>query len=336
VRSIVEILATGGTIATHASRARSEVALSGVDLTRGVAAPPDIELETRDLFQTPSWMLDPTMMRTIAASAAHSAQRSETRGVVVTHGTTTLEYTAFMTDLFVGDETPVVFTGAMRSADSGDSDGPRNLSEAIAVACHEDARGIGVVACINGQVIGARDVWKQRREGLDAFVALYGSLGSVDESGVTIRRHPARGPVFRPEVEGSVALVKAFPGCDGVAIEACVGAGARGIVLEGLPGSGGIPPRMHSSIGRAIEQGIPVVLASRAPVGRIHERPTGGTGEPLLGLELISAGDLTAEKAWVALMVVLGQGEGSEDSVASFRLVAEPRVTKSSQERGES
>lgn len=322
MRRTVEVLTTGGTIATREFDGRSKVSLDGTALVGKISPRDDVELVIRDICRTPSWMFDSEMMHTIAHAASQAAKEPGVDGVVVTHGTTTLEYTAFLTDLYLDATAPVVFTGAMRPADSVETDGPRNLSDAIAVASDKEARGLGSVVCFGGQLIAARDAWKLKRTSLDAFVGLHGSIGTIDDGEPVIRRRPVRVGSFPPRVEKNVALVKAFPGCDGSSVDAVVGSGARGLVLEGLPGGGGLPPKMHDSVRRASEQGILVVLASRAPVGRISSVPTGGTGEPLADMKLLSAGDLTAEKAWVLLMVVLGQGGNHDDSVRQFRLVA--------------
>ncbi len=102
-------------------------------------------------------------------------------------------------------------------------------------------------------------------------------------------------------------------------------AGARGLVLEGLPGLGGVPAGMRDGLRAATEQGCVIVLASRAPLGEVPQDASGGTGEPLASLPLIAAGDLTAEKAWVLLMVALGGGHG----VAQVRRIFEDATRKS-------
>jgi L-asparaginase len=131
-----------------------------------------------------------------------------------------------------------------------------------------------------------------------------------------------RSVAFQARLETRVGLVKAYPGCDGSLVDWVVEKGERGLVVEGLPGQGGLPPGMHGSVGRAVDQGLLVALASRAPHGRISSPPTGGTGEPLVDLGLLSAGDLTAEKAWILLMVVLAQAGAPDELAEQFSRTA--------------
>jgi L-asparaginase len=313
----VKLLATGGTIATITDpvTGRSRAARRADELIGEPGL--TVALDTEDISLMPSWAMGPLEMQRVARAACVAAGSGEYQGVVVTHGTTTLEYTAFMTDLFFGGAVPVVFTGAMRRADDPDSDGPRNLRDAIRVATSDASRNRGVLVCFHGQVLSARDAWKKERSDTDAFIGLEGPLGLVDEA-VSYRRQSRRHRVFVSDVEAAVSIVKAFPGCDAAVLLAVIHAGTRGIVLEGLPGAGGVPTPMRSGLEAAADRGIPVVLSSRAPAGRLPVEPTGGTGEPLRGLGLISAGDLTTEKAWVLMMVALGEVQTVQGVKAIF------------------
>jgi L-asparaginase len=256
-------------------------------------------------------------MMQIALAARDTAREASIDGVVVAHGTSTLEYTAFLADLILDSPTPVVFTGAMRRADDSEADGPRNLRDAVAVAAASGTRGLGSLVCFAGRIIAARTAWKSQRLGLDAFVDLAGDVGRVTGPEVTIIRRSRRPPSLDARLSTDVALVKAIPGDDGRAIAALMGSGTRGLVVEGLPGVGGIPPGMHTAL-TAAAKAIPVVVASRAPYGRLPEVVSGGTGEPLLGRGMISAGDLTAEHAWLLLMVILGQETDPDGARSAF------------------
>ena len=240
----------------------------------------------------------------------------------MTIGTSTLEYGAFMTDLFLEVDNPVVFTSAMRRADQTDPDGPSNLRDAIDVAKSDESWGRGVVVCFHGKLMSARGVWKLHREDVDAFVAWDGDLGAVHDGSVTYFRESVRPQPFARAINDSVVLVKAYPGADGFLIDAAVSRGVRGIIVEGLPGVGGLPPMMHASVRDAVDKGVVTVVASRAPAGKIPNPPTGGTGSPLADLHLVSAGSLTAEKAWVLLMAVLGESTDPETARLRFENVA--------------
>jgi L-asparaginase len=303
---IVRLLTTGGTIATTVDPGgRSAPTLVGARLAER-AAVSGVTVEAIEIGRHPSWSLDPLAMADIAVAARDAARDPGIAGVVVTHGTTTLEYTAFLADLFLDGPCPIVLTGAMRRADDPDPDGPGNLRDAITVAASGAARDFGAVVVFAGRVISARHAWKAHRSQPDAFVDLAGDLGRVADGHVAIDRTVGRLRPFSGRLDPRVALVKAVPGQDGVFVRTAVETGAHGLVIEALPGAGGIPPAMREEVGRAAED-LPIVLASRAPYGRLPDQPHGGTGEPLLDLPLLSAGGLTAEQAWLLLMAVLAE-----------------------------
>jgi len=317
---LVTLIATGGTISTTTDgTGRSAPTLSARDL-EDLSRSTGVRLEARDVDRRPSWTLGPADMAAIAI-AARDAARTTDAGVVVTHGTTTLEGTAFLADLVLDTDAPVVLTGAMRRADDPEPDGPANLAAAIRVAADPCARGLGALVVFAGRILAAGSVWKAHRTDLDAFVDLAGDVGRVTAASVVVSRSVPRRPTFSGRLDERVAFVKAVAGGGGEAIDAARASGARGLVVEALPGAGGIPPAMLPALAAAAE-GIPVVIASRAPYGRMPDRPTGGTGEPLAGLDLISAGGLTAEQGWLLLMAALADGDDDRDVRARFRAVA--------------
>jgi L-asparaginase len=305
---VIRILTTGGTIATvKDSTGRTHARLSPRDLLHELGSGQG-DVETTELTRTPSWRIGLTDMLEIALAARTAASASAVTGVVVTHGTTTLEYTAYLTDLIHSSDVPVVFTGAMRRADDPNADGPGNLRDALDVVSSPSARGLGVLVCFAGRILAARSVWKRHRTAVDAFEDVSGPVGSVSAGNVAIVRRPRRADfALEGSVDPNVVLFKAYPGAGTQVIAAAVESGASGVVLEALPGTGGVPPGMLPALRRAAAANTPVVIAPRSPVGRTPDPPTGGTGEPLRGLSLLSAGDLSAEKAWVLLSVALGQ-----------------------------
>src|SRR4051812_27688549 len=160
------LLTTGGTISTTVNRAtgRSAPTLGPDALGELVERQhPGIELRADAIDARPSWALSPPEMLSIALRARDLARDPETRGVVLTHGTTTLEYTAFLVDAVLDVDTPVVLTGSMRKADHPDADGPGNLADAMAVAASDAARGNGALVVFAGRVIAAGRAWKSRR-----------------------------------------------------------------------------------------------------------------------------------------------------------------------------
>ena len=317
------VLTTGGTIATttdpvsrHSAPTLGSHVVDMVDLD-------GVELQVEEASQTASWRLQPSDMARIALRAATLADLPDVDGVVITHGTTTLEYTAFLADMVLRGDTPVVLTGAMRRADEAEPDGPANLRDAVSVASSTEARGLGALVVFAGRILRAGHVWKANRADKDAFVDLNGSdVGLVRDGAVEIRDRPIRPEPFAGRLDPRVRAVKLFPGGDGTDIRAAAAGDVRGLVVEALPGSGGVPPGAVETL-RDVAARIPVVIASRAPFGYQPPAPTGGTGEPLADIPLLSAGSLSAEQAWLLLMLVLGETkEFGESARRRFEAVA--------------
>jgi L-asparaginase len=322
VGSVVALLTTGGTISTTADPVTGlSTPTLGAGELRALAEVPDVTVRVRELSKVPSWTLDPPAMARIAIAARDAAREPDITGVVVSHGTSTLEYTAFLADLVLDGPATVVLTGAMRRADDPRADGPTNLRDAVLVAASPSARDVGAVVVFAGHIIAARRAWKARRVDSDAFVGLDGDIGRIADSHVEMFRRPARVTPFSGRLEPRVGFVKAVPGADGSLVEAALAETPRGLVVEGLPGVGGIPPAMRDAVLAAAAR-IPVVLASRAPFGLLPESPTGGTGEPFRDAGLLSAGDLSAEQAWLLLMAALADGKTDSDVRARFLAVA--------------
>ncbi|MGU7768641.1 asparaginase [Burkholderia sp. MR1-5-21] len=228
-------------------------------------------------------------------------------GFVVTHGTATLEETAWFLALTLRIAQPVVVTGAQRPSNTEGSDAVANLRAALAVAASPDSRGAGVVVVMDGSIFDARDVSKTSSFDLDAFESRpFGPLGLVDaNAGVIWRRRAADGravlPDFQPSLRAPlprVDIVTSYAGADGVQIDAAVAAGARGIVSAGLlPGR---PAKGEAAaLAAAVRRGVVVVQATRGSRGRVvPQRFLRDDG-------LLAAGDLSAQKARILLMLAL-------------------------------
>ena len=277
----------------------------------------DAEIEAESFGSHPSWMLDPPSMAAIALRARDAAREPGVRGVVVTHGTTTLEYTAFLADAVLDVATPIVLTGAMRRADDPHPDGPRNLRDAVSVATSDAARDRGALVVFHGRVIAGSSAWKARRVDEDAFLGTVGDVGQVHDGVVEIDRASDRYGPFMGELDTNVAFIKVVPGM-GPEMLRLLPKQTAGLVVEALPGAGGIPPEMQHAL-VDIAARLLVVIAPRAPFGRIPPKPTGGTGEPLGRAPFLSCGPLTAEQAWLLLMLVLGEHPGPDSCAGPFR-----------------
>ena len=310
----IALVAVGGTIATTRQEGgRTVASLSAGDLLAAAGIGQQVRVEARDVLRVASWRLGPQQMVEVAREVERAAEMSD--AVIVTHGTSTLEMTAFVTDVLLETSVPVVFTGAMKRADERGADGPRNLRDSVMVAGSEDSRGRGVLVVFGGSIFTARGAWKWQKTACRAFLGVDGRVGRVSGDRTVFygkKRLRARATRLSGSVERGVAMFKVYPGADGLAVRCCLSGGAKGVVVEGFAGSGGVPEGVQKVLQEAVTGGLPVVLTSRAPAGRLPMVVTGGTGEPLKGIGLISGGGLSTEKALLLLMLALGDGMDSD------------------------
>lgn len=233
--------------------------------------------------------------------------RAEIDGVVITHGTDTLEETAFLLHLGVKSSKPVVLTAAMRPATALSADGPLNLFNAVTVAAHQAAIGQGVLVVLNNQIHCARDVTKTSTYAVDAFRSPeVGALGWVQDGRVEFQRAPQRRHTCASELEAPleawplVEIVTNYAGVSTVLVDALMAAGVRGIVAAGT-GNGSLGAPLQQALAQAVRRGVAVVRASR--VGAGHVMRNGVVPDDELGF--VSAGTLNPYKARVLLMLAL-------------------------------
>lgn len=265
-----------------------------------------------DLGRTPASHFSFDDLLGIARTAADAlAADPALVGAVVVQGTDTMDEAAFTYDLAWHDARPLVVTGAMRTSDAPGADGPANLRDALLVAGSGAFRGQGCVVVLGGQVHAADAVVKMHTSAVDAFASPdTGPIGRVDGGrALLLRRRVGRRSL--PERLGPVppvGLVVAAIGLDGSAIDACVAAGAAGVVVEAT-GAGNTHPSLLAAAERAMAAGVAVVLASRVPAGRVttgYAFPGGGATWARAGA--ILAGRLTGPKARAALSLGLAAG----------------------------
>lgn len=229
-------------------------------------------------------------------------------GVVVTQGTDTIEETSFLADLLLPPGKPVVFTGAQLPNDHLQTDGPRNLLDSVRAAASSEAEGLGVMVGFNGRLHAARDVTKVHTSALETFQSYdHGALGSVDETDVVIFRRPAiRLTLSAEKLDKRVDLIRLAMGMDARAIDALMAAGADGFVVEAF-GRGNATTAFGRGVSRACSAGVPVVVTSRCPSGRVKAvyGSGGGGGRDLEDAGAIFAGDLKGPKARILLMIAL-------------------------------
>ncbi|BBY29770.1 asparaginase [Mycolicibacterium sediminis] len=304
--SKVVVITTGGTIATSADAdGVARTTRTGADLLDAVDGGHGVEVV--DLLAVDSSELGPVEWAAIV-TAVDVAFRGGAGGVVVTHGTDTMEETALWLDLAGVAGGPVVLTGAMHSADAPDSDGPANLRDALAVA---RAPGVdGVLVCLGGTV------WRPLGLTKTAAGFVGDVAGTVSASGAAIDgpgRRPGFGGPLSPSVR--VDVVAAYAGSDAVAIDAHVAAGARGIVLEAM-GSGNAGAAVVDGVRRARDAGVAVVVSTRVPGGRVSARY--GPGRALADAGAVAAPTIRPAQARVLLMAALSAGADVHDVFSAW------------------
>lgn len=302
----VVVLGTGGTIAGTAVDVSDNVGYTAgqigvAQLVRAVPALAGASLEMEQVAQIDSKDMSFTVWRELASRCAHHLARPEVCGVVVTHGTDTLEETAWFLQRVLAPAKPLVMTAAMRPATALGSDGPQNLLDAVTVARFPGARG--VVAALAGRVHGARDVRKVHPYRVDAFDS--GDAGAVAalEEGVLrcFRAWPEDEPLGLDRLPADtqgwpvVEIVTSHAGARAATVRALCAAGARGLVVAAT-GNGTVHRELEAALLEAQARGVRVLRSSRTRAGSV-------IGVPRDTLPV--AGDLTPEKARVELMLAL-------------------------------
>ncbi|TDQ01170.1 asparaginase [Labedaea rhizosphaerae] len=321
----VAIIAMGGTIAMTPTAAGGVVPeLNADDLIAAVPglAELDLEITARTLRSLPSPSIGFADLVDLAA-AVRAELDAGAVGVVVTHGTDTIEETALFLDLTVPGDAPVVLTGAMRAPASAGADGPANLYAAVRVAIAPQARGLGALVVMSDEVHGARFVRKTHTSSTAAFVsAQFGPLGFMVEGEPRFRPTP-RVPLTLPATPAvarlRVGLVTIALGDDGELLRRAYPA-CDGLVLGGL-GAGHVPATMVDLVSEVAAE-MPVVLASRTGSGSVLRNTYAypGSERDLLRRGLIHAGFLDPAKARVLLQLLLAAGTDRDGISAAFAL----------------
>ncbi|WP_245421980.1 asparaginase [Rhodoplanes serenus] len=311
---VCTLVATGGTIAMKIDPVKQAPvpAISGDDL---LATVPEVgkyaRMEVKNISNVPSGYMDPPRWVALTKEVTAALERPEVSGVIVSHGTDTLEETAWWLDLTVQSDKPIILIGAQRNASEKDFDGPRNLTNAVRICVDAQAKGKGAMIALNDQINAARDVTKVHTSAVETFRSGdFGFLGVVDPDRVIFARSPARRQhvPLKADTMPPVEIVSMYGGADGRLVKAAVDQGAKGIVIEAL-GWGNVNPPMFAAIKEAIGKGVPVVISTRVPTGRVMPvYGFEGGGKTLADAGAIMADDLSPQKARILLMLLLQNG----------------------------
>jgi L-asparaginase len=307
------MLSTGGTIASRidpASGLAVPVASSGVLLESIPGLAEHAQVEALEVFCVASPHIGPDQWRILHDQVQHQLTRPQVSGVVISHGTALLEETAWFLDLTLSTAKPVVLVGAQRNASQPDTDGPRNLFDAIRTAVNTCSRDLGVLVVMNQQIHAARTVRKNHSFDVNAFESgEWGQLGHVAVEGVQIMSRPTRRihVALNDTPLPGVAIVPMYAGADGGLVEAAAER-YQGLVIQAI-GAGHVNPDVFKAVNRALDKGVPVWITTR--LSRGGARPCYGfigSSKQLLDAGAVIAGDLSAWKARILLMLALQSG----------------------------
>ncbi len=278
------------------------------------------ELVCYDFGKYPGPHMTPELMFELSNKIKELISNEKYDGVIVTHGTDTLEETAYLLDLTIKTEIPVVVIGSMKNSSEPDWDGPRNLLDAIHICLEKNCRNIGVLVCLNGEINAASEVTKTYTDEVDTFHSLdFGALGFVQNGKVWLNRLPRLlETIGTHQIETNVDMLTAYAGMNEKFFKFSADSSVKGIVVEAL-GVGNVPPSAFDGIKYAVDRGIAVVLVSRCPAGEtedVYSYP--GAGKHLHNIGVIFSDFLNGQKARIKLMLALGLTDNKEEIKKMF------------------
>lgn len=323
----VVILATGGTIAGTGATSTTTVGYTAakVGVEGLIKAVPELSKVARvtgeQVFQIASESMTNEHWLTLAKRVNTLLAQADVDGIVITHGTDTLEETAYFLNLVVKSRKPVVLVGAMRPSTAISADGPINLYNAVLLAASPEAVGKGVLVCLNDQINGARDVTKTNTATMDTFKSTdLGLLGYIQGSKAYFYRTSARKHTVDTEFDVSnltslpaVDIVYGYANVTPVALNAFVAAGDKGIIHAGT-GDGSLAAQMVPALKAARAKGAIVVRASRTGTGILARNGEANDDE----LDFVVADTLNAQKARILLMLALTKTNSTKDIQRMF------------------
>jgi len=326
----VAVLATGGTIASRAVGTGAVATDDASDIVRAVRHGGGIDVEARDVLRKNSFALTLADLRALALAVRETLDDPSIDGVVVTHGTDTLEESAYLVDLGHDDPRPVVFTGAQRAADSDDPDGPGNIADAVAVAAAPSSRDRGVLVSFAGEIFAARGVRKQHTVAPQPFGAPeIGKVGMVEGARVEFTASPQpRQLLALPDERFDsvrVDVVSAYPGADAGLLRAAERSGADGVLIIGT-GAGNTTPAMIPAIRELVAGGRLVALGTRANAGPVVPLYGGGGGVDAVDAGAVPMGTIGVAQGRILCALLLSQFPAADAGrrLAKFALDSVP------------
>jgi L-asparaginase len=273
------------------------------------------DISIYDFGKYPGPHMTPELMFELSAKIQEFLATQSLDGIIVTHGTDTLEETAYLLDLTINTSIPIVVIGSMKNSSEPDWDGPRNLKDAIYVCLSDNCRDYGALVCLNGEINAASEVSKTHTDDIETFHSLdFGALGFVDRGRVILNRLPRKLETIETnKINTNVDLIKCYAGMNDKFFRFSADSGVEGIVIEAM-GVGNVPPAAFEGVKYAVEKGIPVVLVSRCPAGEtldIYGYP--GAGKWLHKIGVIFSDYLNGQKARIKLMLALGLSKDQND-----------------------
>jgi len=300
------LLHTGGTISMEEDKTTGEVGqktghpLQNLAAGLGIAA----DIEEKIVYDLPSPQMTPKHMAALTRMIDESANLYD--GFVITHGTDTMEETAYFLDITVTTDKPVVLTGAMRSSNELGSDALANLAAALSVSIDPAAKQQGVLVVMNGEIHAARDVSKTSSMSLEAFQSTYGSIGVMVKNKPLFVRSVQKQQTYPiGDLASNVLLIKAYAGMDSMLLKALQQLNPDGIVIEAL-GQGNLPKAVMPALKNILNASIPVVVVSRCQESIVQPTYTyDGGGKQLQELGAIFTQSINGQKARLQLLVIL-------------------------------
>ena len=305
----------GGTIVSRIDPATGLAVpvLSGTELMASLKPYGDAgSVEIHDVARVASTQLGLNDWLILHQRVQELVRRDDIAGVVITHGTSTLEETAWFLDLTVDTDKPIVITGAQRTASEPDSDGPRNLYNALLICRCEQARGQGVMVALNDHINAAREATKSHTLDVETFQSgEWGFLGAIVRQKVTFHRRSCRRlhVPLQSKALPQVDIVPMYVGVSGAGLRAALQDGAVGIVVQAVA-SGHVNEALYEAVIEARQRNIPVVLSTRIPRGGTRAGYGFiGSSQLMLNHGAVLAGDLSPWKARILLMLAIQAGK---------------------------